>query len=165
MRIVRATAVEQRCGGGEESLARKAIRGYENGVMVRMFPLLFSVALGMAAAGCGTASRGGGNQMMLVRQSPGTLGYQKLMAKSAQSGDLKLFFEQKGLPDFVAEANSSDRQYLILYYLDKHQAFACRAKSKRPGDVEFAGPYPITAGEWKLLTNVKKQADQAVAPR
>ena len=96
---------------------------------------------------------------MLVRQTPGTLGYRRLMAKSAEIADLKTFIEQTGLPDFLAEANSSDRQYLIFYYLEKHQAFACRTKNRQTGEVEFAGPYPMTAGELRLLNTAKGQAN------
>ncbi len=128
-------------------------------------PLLVSAVICLAGVGCGVSPRESGNQMMLVRETPGSLGYRKLMTKSEQCGDLKIFISEKGLPDFVAEANSSDREYLIFYYLDKHQAFACRSKYRNPSAVEFAGPYAITSGEWKLLTNVKKKADGQVAAR
>lgn len=128
-------------------------------------PLLMTAAACMAVGACGVSSRDSSNQMMLVRESPGTLGYRKLMMKSEECGDLKIFLSEKGLPDFVAEANSSDREYLIFYYLDKHQAFACRSKYSNPSAVEFAGPYAMTSGEWKLLTNVKKKADGHVAVR
>lgn len=103
--------------------------------------------------------------MMLVRQQPDTLGYRRLMAKSQESGDLKYFFEEKGLPDFVAEATSSDREYLIFYYLERRQAFACRRKISGVGNLEFAGPYPMTAGESKMLTEVKKNAEKASRTR
>ena len=128
-------------------------------MLLAKIPLLVSTAICLLAAGCGVVSNSSENQMMLVRETPGTVGYRKLMARSEQSGDLKIFISQKGLPDFLAEANSSNREYLIFYYLDKHQAFACRSKSTNPGSVEFAGPYAMTAGEWKLLTAAKKQAN------
>lgn len=127
-------------------------------MIIRHASLILTLLIGGLAVGCvGFSDRPTGNQMMLVRESPGTLGYQKLMAKTRESGDLKIFLEQKGLPDFLAEAESSDRQYLIFYYLDKHQAFACRTRGKDRADVEFAGPYPMTNGEWKLLNGVKTQ--------
>ncbi len=125
---------------------------------LRCVPLLLAAGLGCLAGSCGVDSRKSENQMMLVRETPGTLGYRKLMAKSEQCGDLKIFIDQKGLPDFVAEANSSNREYLIFYYLDQHQAFACRTRGKGNPEVEFAGPYAMTSGEWKLLSGVKKQA-------
>lgn len=133
--------------------------------MFAKIPLLVCTAVCLAGAGCGIGPREDGNQMMLVRETPGTTGYRKLMAKSEQCGDLKIFIGEKGLPDFVAEANSSNREYLIFYYLDKHQAFACRSKTSNPSAVEFAGPYPMTNGEWKLLTSVKKKADGQIAAR
>lgn len=125
----------------------------------RWVPLLLIASLGGLMGGCGVPSGSSDqNQMMLVRETPGTLGYRKLMAKSQQFDDLKVFIDQKGLPDFVAEANSSNRDYLIFYYLDKHQAFACRTRGKSNPQVEFAGPYAMTSGEWKLLSGVKTQA-------
>lgn len=120
------------------------------------------LGLGCLLSSCGGLSEPqSGNQMMLVRESPSSLGYRKLMERSQRCGDLKIFFEQKGLPDFLAEANSSNRDYLIFYYLDRHQAFACRTRGKGGTAVEFAGPYPITDGEWKLLTEVKSRANAA----
>ena len=132
-------------------------------------PLLMIAACGLLATSCGTVSKAyisrreastAHNQMMLVRKSPDTLGYRRLMAKSEESGDLKLFIDQTGVPDFLAEANSSDREYLIFYYLDRHQAFACRTKGRRSGEVEFAGPYKMTSGELRLLKAAKLKANE-----
>ena len=100
------------------------------------------------------------NQMMLVRENPGTLGYRRLLARSAESEDLRIFLDQTGTPDFLAEAKSSEREYLIFYYLEKRQAFACRTRGGRSGPVEFSGPYPMTAGEIKLLTAARKKAGE-----
>lgn len=126
---------------------------------------MMAAASALVFSGCGASSRGTGNQMMLVRESPDTLGYRKLMSRSQEFDDLKVFIDEKGLPDFVAEANSDDRNYLIFYYLDKHQAFACRTRANHRGGVEFAGPYSMTPGELKLLTNVKKEADKQASVR
>jgi len=133
--------------------------------MIRgFFRFSTTVALGALMWSCGGISdRQPANQMMLVRESSGSLGYRKLMAKSQESVDLRTFIDQKGLPDFVAEANSSNRDYLIFYYLDRHQAFACRTRGRGNSNVEFAGPYPITNGEWKLLSGVKSRAGTAAA--
>lgn len=134
--------------------------------MTRLFfPAMMAAVSALFLSGCGASSRGTGNQMMLVRESPDTLGYRKLMSRSQEFGDLKVFIDEKGLPDFVAEANSADRNYLIFYYLEKHQAFACRTRSNHQGGVEFAGPYSMTPGELKLLTNVKNEADKQAAAR
>jgi hypothetical protein len=135
-------------------------------------PLLMMAVCGLLMAGCGSVSQAvaerrdastAHNQMMLVRENPGTLGYRRLMAKSAESGDLKIFIEQTGLPDFLAEANSSDREYLIFYYLERRQAFACRTPATRAGQVEFAGPYKMTANELKLLKAARAKARQGAA--
>lgn len=101
--------------------------------------------------------------MMLVRESPETTGYRKLKIRVQQSEDLQIFIQKKGLPDFLAEASNGGRDYLIFYYLKQHQAYACRMKGKRGENVEFAGPYPMTDGEWKLLNGVKSQIDKNLA--
>jgi hypothetical protein len=100
------------------------------------------------------------NQMMLVRESPMTLGYRRLIAKSEQSADLKIFIGQTGMPDFLAEATSGNRDYLIFYYLDRRKAFACRTSARSSGAVEFTGPYQMTPGELRLLKAAKSKADQ-----
>ena len=60
-----------------------------------------------------------------------------------------------GRPDFIAETASGDRRYLILYYLDKRKAFACRTWEQVGSAIEFAGPYPMTEKETKLLKDLK----------
>lgn len=134
-------------------------------------PMLIAAGGCLLAMGCGSVpdswtlrrDASSANQMMLVREKPDTLGYRRLMAKSQQFGDVKIFIDQTGLPDFVAETHSSDRDYLIFYYLDKREAFACRTRTRGSAQVEFAGPYPMAAGELRLLKAAKSQADKASA--
>lgn len=136
---------------------------------------LFIVAvLGCLEMGCGTVSHAwaehrdesaASNHMMLVRESPASLGYRRLMTKAAHAEDLKIFVDRTGLPDFMAEADSSDRKYLIFYYLDRHEAFACRTKNGGAGELEFAGPYSMSTGELRLLRAAKDQSEQALAGR
>jgi len=156
----------------EESLARARIPGYRVGVMLSMAPVSAMAVGFLAMAGCSSVSESwttrrdastASNRMMLVRETPDTLGYRRLIAKSQESGDLKIFIDQTGMPDFLAEANNDDREYLIFYYLKRHQAFACRTKGGIGGGVEFSGPYAMTPGEMKMLTEAKKQADQVAA--
>ena len=138
--------------------------------MLRVVPVVVMAVGCLALAGCGSVSDSwttrrdastASNRMMLVRQSPETLGYRRIMSKSQESGDLKIFIDQTGLPDFLAETNNDDREYLIFYYLKRHQAYACRTKGG--GGVEFSGPYAMTPGELRLLTEAKKQAGRMVA--
>ncbi len=104
------------------------------------------------------------DQMMLVRETPATLGYRRLQANSSASPDLAEFLRQTGLPDFLAETRSGDRKYLIFYYLDRHQAFAARTKPD-PRGLEFAGPYEMGKGELKILQAAKRQSDPSMAGR
>jgi len=96
------------------------------------------------------------DQMMLVRSEPPSFGYQRLETKSQTYPDLGVFVSQKGLPDFLAETGNQNRRYLILYYLKKRQAFACRTRSGDNRAVEFAGPYPITDKEFRLLDEFRR---------
>lgn len=91
------------------------------------------------------------DQIMLVRREPPSFGFLRLESRARLYPDLGLFIEQRGVPDFLAETGDRDQHYLIFYYLKPRQAFACRSRAGRPGAVEFAGPYPITRGEYKLL--------------
>ncbi len=67
-----------------------------------------------------------------------------------------MFVQQRGHPDFLAETGDHDRHYFILYYLKQRQAFACRTRAGHAGAVEFAGPYPITDGEYRLLDGFRR---------
>lgn len=128
-----------------------------------------AVAACLCAAACGpvadawmtgrTASAAE-DQIMLVRQDPPSFGYQRLQHQSGVYPDLAVFLSQSGLPDFLAETSGGDRHYLILYYLKSRKAFACRTLAARTRDVEFAGPYPVTDSEYKLLTGFQKEADR-----
>jgi hypothetical protein len=65
---------------------------------------------------------------------------------------------QRGVPDVLAETGNWERDYFILYYLRERDAFACRTRSDNKQTVEFAGPYPITDSEYKLLDGLRKSA-------
>ncbi len=91
------------------------------------------------------------DQIMLVRKEPPSFGYQRLTTQWSVHPDLRVFVEKKGLPNFLAETGNGERKYLILYFLERREAFACRTKVENRQAVEFAGPYPITEREYKLL--------------
>ncbi len=95
------------------------------------------------------------DQMMYVRHSPPTFGYQRLITMMRDYPDLAAFVSQRGLPDFLAETGDRSQRYMILYYLSKRQAFACRTISSRSDAVEFAGPYPITDREYETLNEIR----------
>lgn len=103
--------------------------------------------------------RAANDRIMLVRNSPPTLGFHRLERQAATHPDLSTFLYKRGLPDFVAETHSDDRHYMILYYLERKQAFAARSW-RRQSIIEFAGPYPITAQEAKLLGDLKSNSVQ-----
>lgn len=106
----------------------------------------------------GWSERAAKDRIMLVRQSPETLGHRRLVYQSAAHPGLGDFLRGKGLPDFIAETSSDDRQYLILYYLDSRRAFACRTRRSPGTAIEFAGPYPMTDRETRLLRQLQENS-------
>jgi hypothetical protein len=98
------------------------------------------------------------DQIMLVRRDPPSLGQLRLTRQSGVYPDLGIFLKAQGMPDFLAEANTSKRHFLILYYLDARHAYACRARAPGTRQIEFTGPYAMTKRECELLQGFKKQA-------
>ncbi|MDB6080392.1 MAG: hypothetical protein JWO82_4139 [Akkermansiaceae bacterium] len=123
-------------------------------------PLLLLASCGPVSRGfdAGWTERAAQDRIMLVRDQPETLGHRRLVHQSIDHPDLRMFLGMKGQPDFIAETSSEQRQYLILYYLKGRHAFAGRSKRIPGAGMEFAGPYPMTPREAKLLGQFKSQA-------
>lgn len=98
------------------------------------------------------------DQIMLVRKNPPSFGYQRFVTQCHTYPELGSFTKRHGTPDFLAETGNRERRYFILYYLQVRHAFACRTRSASDSVVEFAGPYPITKGEYKLLDGFRREA-------
>lgn len=99
----------------------------------------------------GSAASLARDRMMLVREEPPSFGsyrMQTLMESYPEIGD---FVERRGMPDFLAETRHDRYEYLIFYYLKRREAHACKVGSGWSKAVEFSGPYPITASEYKVL--------------
>ncbi|MCW1922152.1 hypothetical protein OKA05_06285 [Luteolibacter arcticus] len=106
----------------------------------------------------GWTERAAQDRIMLVRNTPETLGHRRLVYQSAAHPDLGTFLESRGMPDFIAETSSDDRQYLILYYLETRRAFACRTRRSNGSTIDFAGPYQMTERETKTLRDLKSES-------
>ena len=133
---------------------------------------LFALALiPLLLASCGDGrhwtERAAQDRIMLVRQSPETLGHKRIAYQAAYHPDFAKFLESSGEPDFIAETSSDSRQYMILYYLDAKNAYACRSWRGSQQKMEFAGPYPMTKKETELLKKLKANsvhtADSGIA--
>lgn len=105
----------------------------------------------------GTGAVVGGNQMMLVRCEPPSYGFLRMQASSRSHPDVSRFVKQKGVPDFFAEAKNTSGRYQLFYYLRSRQAFICRTSLVASTESQFAGPYPITAKEHRLLSDFQRQ--------
>ena len=106
----------------------------------------------------GSASSIARNQIMYVSEQPQTFGFQRLTTQMKAYPDLHVFVEQRGLPEFLAEARSQNQDYFILYYLARKQAFACRNRIGQARSLEFSGPYPITERESRTLEGFRAKA-------
>jgi hypothetical protein len=106
----------------------------------------------------GSAAAAAKNQIMLVRSDPPSFGYRRLAVQASIHPDIQVFIGQRGLPDFLAETGNKQRQYFILYYLKDREAFACRTRAGDKQAVEFAGPYPITDSESKVLSSFRDKS-------
>ena len=127
--------------------------------------LTLGTALTLTLGGCGVVgspllpgseAAAAKNQIMLVRQEPPSLGYQRLITQARRFPDMIAFTRQRGIPDFLAETGKLERRYFIFYYLQEREAYACRTRIEDQRAVEFAGPYPITKNEYKLLDNLRR---------
>lgn len=134
---------------------------------VRRLLLCFSI---LCLTGCGPVSdawmtgwtdSAANDRIMLVRAEPPSFGYVRLARQTRLYPDLSLFVARHGLPGFVAEITNRNQHYLILYYLEVSEAYACRTKGAGSREVEFAGPYPITPREHKTLEGFRLQAEKA----
>lgn len=105
----------------------------------------------------GMTQRAATDQIMLVSNQPPTLGSQRLDSQSRLYPDLGRFLSMTGTPDFLAESENDGRRYLILYYLDNRQAYAARTRRSGNYTMEFAGPYPITEGEYETLGGLRQK--------
>lgn len=110
----------------------------------------------------GTSASAAMDQIMLVRADPPSFGHRRLMTQMDEYTDIALFVRQRGIPDFLAETGSDDRRYFIFYYLNDRQAFACRTRLGTPTAVEFAGPYPVTEREFRLLDGFRRDPGRRV---
>ena len=123
--------------------------------------LLIALALGACAPiggawRTGWTQRSAADQIMLVSSNPQTLGQKRLDAQSRVYPDLGKFLSMSGSPDFLAETANEGQRYLILYYIDRRQAFAARTRKPDNYSMEFSGPYPITDGESKMLGGLRR---------
>ncbi len=127
-----------------------------------LFPLLFTACAPVRKGWeAGWTERAAQDRIMLVRDTPETLGHRRLIHQAAVHPDLSTFLTARGWPDFIAETSSDDRQYMILYYLDARRAYAGRSRRAPGTPMEFAGPYPMTDHETSLLRDLKKKAGNA----
>ncbi len=107
----------------------------------------------------GWTERAAQDRIMLVRNTPETLGHRRLVYQSAAHPHLGEFLHREGFPDFIAETSSDDRQYLILYYLKSRSAFACRTRRTGNDEIQFAGPYTMTKSETAVLKQLQHNSE------
>jgi hypothetical protein len=112
-----------------------------------------------AAWNSGWTEKEANNSIMLVIDTPPTLGWKRLQNYSTLHPEFQGFLEPLGTPDCIAESTQDHRHYLILYYLKKREAYSIRNDTRtRSKPLEVSGPYPITDKEYRLLGDFQKKA-------
>lgn len=138
-------------------------------LLITAFACIFTVGM----SSCGSLGNSGylfttaadaHDHIMLVRESPLTFGYERLHALSQHYPHLAVFIENQGLPRYYAETKSGGGHYLILYYPERREAFACRNLSSSSHQIEFSGPYPITKNELTTLHKLEAGIEQDFNP-
>ena len=105
----------------------------------------------------GSAASMAHNQIMYVAAEPETFGHYRLLSLMRINPDLDLFVSQRGMPDFLAETSNGPKHYYILYYLKQRQAYVARTRAAQANRLEFAGPYPVTEKESRILKNLRDE--------
>ena len=106
----------------------------------------------------GSAASMAHNQIMLVSAGPEeSFGHYRLVSLMRIYPDLEVFTAKRGIPDFLAETSNRQQHYYILYYLKNRQAYAARTRPPQRNRLEFAGPYPVTEKEKRILEDLRKK--------
>lgn len=135
------------------------MQGWKTGGLTGLWIVLLSACHPVSDAWMtGWTEAAAKDQLMLVRNDPPSLGQRRLTSQAGIYPDLGTFLRTRGMPDFLAESNASNRHFLILYYLKAKCAYACRAKAPETREIEVSGPYPMTRRESRLLQGFKQEA-------
>jgi hypothetical protein len=119
-----------------------------------------------AAWNSGWTEKEANDSIMIVRESPPTLGWKRLRYFSTLHPEFGPYLAQMGTPDCIAESTHARQHYLIAYYLDRRQAFSFRNNTRAVSQpIEVAGPYPITRKEFRLLNDLKQSYDRTSRSR
>ena len=105
----------------------------------------------------GSAASMAHNQIMYVAAEPQTFGHYRLLSLMRLLPDLDLFVSQRGMPEFLAETSSGRKHYYILYYPKQRQAYVARNRPTHQQRLEFAGPYPVTSKEIRILDSLRNE--------
>jgi hypothetical protein len=128
--------------------------------------ILSNCASYRAAWNSGWTEKEANDSIMIVRETPSTLGWKRLRYFSTLHPECKPYFARMGTPDCIAESTRARQHYLIVYYLDRRQAFSFRNNTRAVSQpIEVAGPFPITRKEYRLLHALKQSYDRAVRSR
>jgi hypothetical protein len=98
------------------------------------------------------------DQIMLVRKDPPSLGQRRLTSLAGVYPDLGGFLRAHGSPEFLAETHTSNRHFLVLYYLTTQTSYVCQAKQPSTREISPAVPYTMSRRECNLLKDFQRQA-------
>lgn len=137
----------------------RTVRARTAGSVAAIAALLLASCSSFEESGLpGSAASMAHNQIMFVSVDPDeTFGHYRLISLMRIYPDLEVFTAKRGIPDFLAETSNRQQHYYILYYLKSRQAYAARTRPPQRNRLEFAGPYPVTEKEKRILEELRKK--------
>ncbi len=108
-----------------------------------------ALVLSLALPGCASYMYGwtdheARNQYLIVDDSRNSLGYRRLQYIQRYRGAaIRDFIAEKGAPNYILEYTEDRRDHMLLYYLDKEQAFHFRALSRNPHSMVLLQVRPL----------------------
>ncbi len=96
-----------------------------------------------------TQAEAGGIQ--IVRENPPSLAWKRLQAHADVNAAVKLFLQEKGMPDYLLESHGLLEVRLCCFYEKKNEAWLILAKGYQPAGTRLLGPEPIGEKDRRLF--------------
>lgn len=130
--------------------------------LVALVTLLASCQLYKSQAYLGwTQAEAGGIQ--IVRENPPSLAWKRLQAHADVNAAVKLFLQDKGMPDYVLESHGLIEVRICCFYEKKNEAWLILAKGYQAAGTRLLGPEPIGEKDRRLFKAIDELQQAASA--
>ncbi len=108
-----------------------------------------------------TQAEAGGIQ--IVRENPPSLAWKRLRAHADVNAAVKLFLQDKGMPDYVLESHGLIEVRICCFYEKKNEAWLILAKGYQAAGTRLLGPEPIGEKDRRLFKAIDELQQAASA--